>query len=123
MPYSRVKDPKELVVIFKLFMRDDADAEDYRRTSRRMHELVEKMPGFISLKEYTAEDGEVIDIGRFEDEESLEAWRRDPEHLEAQRKGREEFYDHYRIQTLRVIREYAYEMPRTKGPDSRVTSA
>lgn len=112
MPYRHVKDPKEAVVIFKLFMRDDADLEAYRRTSRRMHELVERMSGFISIKEYTGEDGEVIDLARFADEASLEAWRKEPEHLEAQRRGREEFYDHYWIQVLRVVREYEYEIPR-----------
>lgn len=112
MPYRRVTDPKEAVVIFKLFMREDADLDAYGRTSRRMHELVEKRPGFISLKEYTSEDGEVLDIARFKDEESLEAWRREPEHLDAQRRGREEFYDHYWIQVLKVLREYEYEIPR-----------
>ena len=118
MPYRRVKNPKESVVIFKLFLREDADLDDYRRTSNRMHELVEAMPGFISIKEYTGEDGEVIDIARFKDEASLEAWRREPEHLEAQRKGREAFYDHYWIQALKVVREYAYEMPRPRSKGS-----
>jgi heme-degrading monooxygenase HmoA len=108
MPYRRVKDPKEVVVIFDLHMRTDADREAYQATSRRMHELVEKMPGFISLKEYTGEDGDVIDIARFKDETSLEEWRRKPEHLEAQRRGREEFYDHYRIQALKVVRDYEF---------------
>lgn len=118
MPYRRVEDPKEVVVIFKLFLRDDADLEDYHRTSARMHELVETMPGFLSLKEYAGEDGEVIDIARFEDEASLEAWRREPEHLEAQRKGREAFYDRYWIQALKVVREYEYEMPRPRAKGS-----
>ncbi len=108
MPYRRVKDPKEVVVIFKLHMRRGADEAEYRRTSRRMHELVDRMPGFVSLKEYTGEDGEVIDIARFRDEQSLEAWKRDPEHLEAQRRGREEFYDRYWIQALKVVREYEH---------------
>ncbi len=116
MPYRRVKDPKEVVVIFKLFMRDGADLEAYGRTSSRMHELVEKLPGFISLKEYTSEDGEVLDIARFRDEASLEAWKRDPEHLEAQRRGREEFYDHYAIQALRVIRDYEYRRETAPRP-------
>lgn len=108
MPYRRVRNPQEVVVIFKLHMRKGADQADYRRTSTRMHELVDRMPGFISLKEYTGEDGEVLDIARFKDEASLEAWRKEPEHLEAQRKGREEFYDHFRIQALKVIRDYEY---------------
>jgi len=122
VPYRRVKDPKEVVVIFKLFMRDDADLDDYGRTSRRMHELVHKLPGFISLKEYTSEDGEVLDIARFRDETSLEAWKQEPEHLEAQRKGREEFYDHYAIQALKVIRDYEFRREdgeRPKRPPGR----
>ncbi len=111
MPYRQVKDPKEVFVIFRLHMREGADAEAYRATSRRMHELVERWPGFISLKEYTGEDGEVIDIARFADEASLEAWRKNPEHLEAQRRGREEFYDRFEIQAARIIRDYEYEAP------------
>ncbi len=108
MPYRRVPHPKEVVVIFQLHMRKGADEEAYRATSRRMHELVDGWPGFISLKEYASEDGEVLDIARFEDEASLEAWRREPEHLEAQRRGREEFYERYRIQALKVVRDYEF---------------
>jgi len=104
-----VKDPKEMLVIFRLHLRKGADEEAYRATSRRMHELVDGWPGFLSLKEYTGEDGEVIDIARFEDEKSLEAWRKEPEHLVAQRKGREEFYDRFHIQAARVIRDYEFE--------------
>ena len=54
----------------------------------------------------------MLDIARFKDEASLEAWRDEPEHREAQRRGREEFYDRYRIQVLKVIRDYEYEMSR-----------
>src|SRR5437867_6633680 len=50
VPYRRVKDPTEVVVIFKTHLRDGADSEAYRKTSRRMHELVEQIPGFISIK-------------------------------------------------------------------------
>jgi len=123
VPYRRVKDPKEVVVIFELFLRDDVDLEAYRATSRRMHDIVEKMPGFISLKEYTGEDGEVIDLARFRDEESLRAWKMEPEHLEAQRRGREEFYDRYWIQALKVIREYEYRIERRDRVDAKTEDA
>src|SRR5438309_10293914 len=62
LTYRRVKDPTEVVVIFKTHLRDGADSEAYRKTSRRMHELVEQIPGFISIKAYTGEDGEEIDL-------------------------------------------------------------
>jgi len=122
VPYRRVKDPKEVIVIFDLHLRKDADAKAYRRTSERMHELVDPWPGFISLKEYTSEDGEVLDIARFADEKSLEAWRREPEHLGAQRKGREEFYDHYRIQMCRVVRDYEFRTDKERPTGERARS-
>ncbi len=110
VPYRRVKDPTEVVVIFKTHLREGADTEAYRRTSRRMHELVEQIPGFISIKPYTAEDGEEIDLVRFANEDALKLWKEHPEHREAQRRGREEFYDHYSIQACKVVRDYEFRL-------------
>src|SRR2546421_11196858 len=90
VPYRSVKNPTEVVVIFKTHLREGADSEAYRKMSRRMHELVEQIPGFISIKAYTGEDVE-IDLVRFANEEALRTWKEQPEHLEAQRRGREEF--------------------------------
>ncbi len=105
-----MKDPTEVVVIFKTHLRDGADAEAYRRTSQRMHELVTQIPGFISIKGYTGEDGEQIDLVRFANERALKMWKEQPEHREAQRRGREEFYDHYSIQACKVVRDYEFRI-------------
>src|SRR5881628_4223454 len=110
VPYRSVKNPTEVVVIFKTHLRDGADSEAYRKTSRRMHELVEQIPGFISIKAYTGEDGEEIDLVRFANEEALKAWKEQPEHREAQRRGREEFYDHYSVQACKVVRDYEFQI-------------
>src|SRR3989442_2893006 len=106
VPYRSVKNPTEVVVIFKTHLRDGADSEAYRKTSRRMHELVEQVPGFISINAYTGEDGEEIDLDRFANEESLKVWKKQPEHLEAQRRGREELYDRYSVQAFQVVSDY-----------------
>src|SRR5438034_5293046 len=87
-----------------------ADSEAYRKTSRRMHELVEQIPGFISIKAYTAEDGEEIDLVRFANEEALRTWKEQPDHLEAQRRGRDEFYDRYSVQACKVVRDYEFRV-------------
>ena len=108
MVYRRVRDPKEVLVIFKTHLRPEADRDAYERVSNRMHELASKMPGFISIKGYTGEDGEVIDVARFTDEASLQAWKIEPEHREAQRRGREEFYDRFWVQVCNVAREYEF---------------
>src|SRR5256712_7004557 len=81
--YRRVKDPTEVVVIFKTHLRDGADAGAYRKTSRRMHELVEQIPGFFSFKAYTGEDGEEIDLVRFAHKEALMVWKAQLDHHEA----------------------------------------
>lgn len=108
MAYREVGEPKEMVVIFKIDHREDLNEEEYQKASRRMNALVATMPGFISIKDYTGADGEVITIVRFRDEASLEAWRRQPEHMVVQRRGREEFYRHYQVQALKVIRDYEF---------------
>ena len=110
MSYRRVKDPTEVIVIFKAHLREGADSEAYRKTSRRMHELVEQIPGFISIKAYTGEDGEEIDLVRFANEEALRTWKEQPEHLEAQSRGREEFYDRYSVQACKVVRDYEFRI-------------
>jgi heme-degrading monooxygenase HmoA len=108
MTYRRVEEPTEVVVIFKTHLRRGADVEEYERTSRRMHQLVEAVPGFISIQGYRSEDGEEIDIVRFQDETALDAWRRQPEHRTTQDRGRREFYDRYSVPACKVVRQYEW---------------
>jgi len=108
--YRRVKDPKEVVVIFKTHLRDGADSREYGRASQRMHELAGTIPGFVSIKGYHSDDGEEIDIVHFRDETALEAWRTHPEHLATQERGRKEFYDRFSVQACRVFREYEFTL-------------
>jgi heme-degrading monooxygenase HmoA len=67
------------------------------------------MEGFISFKSYSASDGETISVIRFASEEALEAWRCHPEHQQAQRRGRESFYQRYHIEVLRHVRESRFD--------------
>ena len=61
----------------------------------RVRSLAEAMPGFISFKSFSAEDGERVSIIEFESEETLRAWREHPEHRQAQALGRDSFYSEY----------------------------
>lgn len=93
-----------IVTIFRSRLRDDKN-EKYFKTAERMEELAKEMPGFVSFKTFKSGDGERVSIVEFEDTESQKAWRNHPEHLQAQRLGREEFYSEYRIQVLENPRE------------------
>ena len=79
-----------VIVLFGTQMREDADLADYETRSARMDEVVRQIPGFMSVKSYTAADGDAVVIARFASEEALDLWRFHPEHGEAQRQGREE---------------------------------
>jgi heme-degrading monooxygenase HmoA len=70
-----------------------------------MYELATQMPGFISYKDYVAEDGENLSLVHFDTLEHLEAWRTHPEHRQAQERGRAEFYSEYCVQVCQLLRE------------------
>ena len=69
--------------------------EEYVALVDRMVELATAMPGYISHKGFFAEDGERCTIVEFESEEAQRAWRMHPEHRDAQRKGRELYYQDF----------------------------
>ena len=73
-----------------------------------MSELAKTMPGYISHKGFVADDGERVTLVEFESEEAQRAWAMHPEHLEAQRKGRQDFYNEFRIQICTVQRQREY---------------
>ena len=74
-----------------------------------MVELVSSMPGYISHKGYFAEDGERCTIVEFESEEAQRAWRMHPEHRDAQRQGREIYYESYSLQICDVKRQSKFD--------------
>lgn len=57
-----------------------------------MYELASAMPGFVSYKEFKADDGEILSLVEFPSEPELAARRNHPEHLEIQRIGRERMF-------------------------------
>lgn len=99
---------ENLVVVFRSRLRPEADLPALEAVGMRMYELASAMPGFLSYKEFTAEDGEFVSIVEFSDAASLLAWRNHPEHQIIQQRGREEFMAEYHIQVCRIEREYSF---------------
>ena len=98
---------KHYVTIFRSRLRPDIYAE-YSAMSARMRELAQSMPGFISIESYEDDAGARVSIVEFASHEEAAAWRSQPERLEAQRVGREQFYEEYRVQVCTLDREYAF---------------
>ena len=79
--------------------------DEYVALVERMRDIAVKMPGYISHKGFWAEDGERVTIVEFESEEAQRAWRMHPEHIEAQRQGRQRFYAEYDIKVCTVLHD------------------
>jgi heme-degrading monooxygenase HmoA len=97
-----------VIVVFRSRFRSDADIDAYEALSARMHALVEGHPGFISIENFEEPDGTSVSLELFETADSAASWRRHPEHLEAQRRGREEFYSWYQVHTSTVTRSHEF---------------
>jgi len=96
-----------VITLFRSRLRPEHQKE-YSEWETKINDLAVKMPGFISIKTFTAEDGERVSIVEFESEETVRAWREQADHREAQELGRKRFYSEYRIQVCRPIRDYSF---------------
>jgi heme-degrading monooxygenase HmoA len=93
-----------VIVVFRTHVKPQADLEKLNVLNQQMVALVSKTPGFCSMKDFSAQDGEFLVIAEFDSLESVDAWKAHPEHLVAQRRGREEFFADYHIQVCNVLR-------------------
>ena len=79
--------------------------EDYLATAQRMRELALGEYGCVDF--VTAHEGDQeIAISYWESEEQILAWRGNPEHLQAQERGREHWYSEYCVEVVEVQRAY-----------------
>jgi heme-degrading monooxygenase HmoA len=93
-----------LIGIFRNRLRPEHGGA-YQKTAERMDALVRTMPGYLWHKTFRAEDGERVTLFGFESLAQLEAWRDEPEHREAQRRGRAEYYAEYSLHVCTPERE------------------
>jgi heme-degrading monooxygenase HmoA len=97
-----------VVIVFRSRLRAGIE-QDITADGARMHELASAMPGFVSYKDFAAEDGENATIVEFDTLEHLAAWRDHPEHKAVQQRGRERYFSEYRIQVCTPVRAYDFK--------------
>jgi heme-degrading monooxygenase HmoA len=102
--------PPYFAVIFTS-QRTGADA-GYAATAEAMFELVKEQPGFLGAESARGPDGFGITVAYFENEAAIEAWKRNAEHLAAQRLGKADWYAHYQVRVARIERS-------ASGPEAR----
>lgn len=99
---ARTPNPPYYAVIFTS-LRSEGD-HGYQHTAERMLELASKQSGFLGFE--TAREDIGISVSYWVDEASISAWKANAEHLAAQQRGRQDWYQWYRVRVCRVEREY-----------------
>ncbi len=98
---ARLPQPPYYAVIFTSLRTEVEDG--YGETGERMMALAAEQEGFLGVE--TAREGLGITVSYWRDLESIQKWRRQAEHAEAQRMGREKWYASYALRVAKV--EYA----------------
>jgi len=100
-----------VLALFAFRVRPEAQTE-FHEAVTRMTALVQGMPGFISMDLFTSEDGRSLSVARFASEEALLAWRDHPEHIIAQKMGKDAVFEDYWLDVCATLRSYEFHRPR-----------
>jgi heme-degrading monooxygenase HmoA len=91
-------------LFFSRLRPEAASSDAYGRHLAEILELAQQQPGFVSVKSFTAADGERLTVVGFKDLDTQLAWRRLPDHVIAQQRGREAYYQEYRLVVCQELR-------------------
>ncbi len=95
------------VVIFEVRPKEGR-REDYLEIAAALRSELERIDGFISVERFASltDDGKILSLSFWRDEEALIRWRNHAEHQAAQGRGRHEIFADYRLRIASVVRDY-----------------
>lgn len=96
-------------VIFTSTQTDDT--EGYSEMAEKMETLARQQDGFIGIE--SARNTIGITISYWESLDAIKNWKDNSEHLFAQQKGREQWYNWYNVKICKVELEYQFLRPRS----------
>ncbi len=95
--------------------------DDYLRMAAALRSEVERIDGFISVERFESlyEEGKLLSLQFWRDDESIARWRNHLDHRRAQSAGRHGLFADYRLRVAEVVRDYG-PRERAEAPrDSR----
>jgi len=84
------------------------NTEGYSAMAQKMEMLAKEQEGFISIDSAHEEVG--ITVSYWESLDAIKNWKQQSEHLQAQLKGRNEWYSWYNVKICKVEREYEFKL-------------
>ena len=83
------------------------NTEGYAKMAELMEKLAKEQEGFLGMESARNEIG--ITVSYWKDLESIKKWKANTDHLVAQQKGIENWYENYTVRIALVEREYSFD--------------
>ena len=100
---ANTPEPPYYAVIFTNIQTNDL--RGYEEMADRMLELAQQQPGYLGFE--SARDGLGIAVSYWKDEESILDWKKQVDHLLAQKTGMTKWYADYCTRIAKVERQYS----------------
>ncbi|WP_346836492.1 antibiotic biosynthesis monooxygenase [Microbulbifer sp. SAOS-129_SWC] len=87
----------------------EGERDSYLAMAGALKRELEQVDGFLSIERFqsVADPRRMLSLSFWRDETAIETWRRHPPHRQAQRRGKEELFTHYRLRVADVKRDYS----------------
>jgi heme-degrading monooxygenase HmoA len=95
--------------------------QEYLDLATELRPALEKMDGFISIERFASltNEGKILSLSVWRDEEAVKHWREFEGHRSAQAKGRAGIFADYRLRVASVIRDYGKSEREQAPADSK----
>ena len=91
-------------VIFTSLKSENDDG--YNEMAVKMEVLAKQQSGFLGIESAREELG--ITVSYWESLEAIQKWKANLDHIEAQQKGKTDWYKYYRVRIAKVERDYGF---------------
>ncbi len=107
-------------VIFEVWPAE-GQRDNYLDLASRLRSDLFQMDGFISIERFQSlsEEGKLLSLSFWRDEEAVKNWRNQEAHRMTQAKGREGVFNDYRLRVAEVNRDYGMTCRVEVPPDSK----
>ena len=86
----------------------EADRSAYDIMASQMHDMAAQQPGYLGIDTIENDLGQGITVSYWESLDAIKAWRDHPDHLAAQKLGKEVWYACYSLRIAKVERADAF---------------
>ena len=112
-----------IAVIFEVWPAD-GKKKDYLDFAAELKPDLEKIDGFLSIERFQSltEEGKLLSLSFWRDEEAVKRWRTLEHHRQAQHAGRTGIFRDYRLRVASVLRDYGMNERAEAPADSRAVN-